>query len=112
MPMFNQMTEAYGDNTALLHMVWVSEDGAPDWGEQLDAKGPVLPDPEGAVVRAYEKVYSVVAVEVGADGRIADSYRGYGREEMERLNQAMARAAGVPPAPVDLSSAPEKQTYG
>lgn len=112
MPLYNAMTEAYGDDTPLLHVVWVAPEGAVGWTEQLDAKGPVLPDPAGELVNAYNMVESVVTVEVGTDGRIAQVYGGYGQEEMGRLNEALARAVGAPVAALDFSAAPEKQTYG
>jgi thiol-disulfide isomerase/thioredoxin len=110
-PLMNSITDAYQGKARLLGVVVSSLEGAKLWQEDFQPHHPVIVDPPGRWVDAYEMVYSVVPLKVGADGRIEDVYDGYGQIELQRLNEAMAAVAGLPVADVDLSDAPERHPF-
>ena len=110
-PLINSITNAYEGKARLLGVVVSSVEGAKVWQEDFQPHHPVIVDPPGKWIDAYEMVYSVVPMKVGTDGRIADVYDGYGQIELQRLNEAMAAVAGMPVADVDLSEAPERHPF-
>jgi peroxiredoxin len=110
-PLMDAITDAYQGKARLLGVVVSSVEGAKVWQEDFQPRHPVVVDPPGKWVDAYEMVYSVVPVLVGADGRIADVFEGYGLQELQRLNEAMAAVAGVPAADVDLSEALDRHPF-
>ncbi len=113
MPFINALTEAYDGRVQFLSVVRSSPEGAKEWYEEFQPKHPLLADPEGEWVTAYEMRWSIVPVKVGTDGIITDIFDGYGQVELQRLNEAMADVLGVPVADVDLAQAPERHpTYG
>jgi peroxiredoxin len=112
MPHFNALKTAYGEKVTLLGAVRSSVDGTRAWGTQFSASFPLLPDPDSKLIDAFDTSYSIATFEIGRDGRITRVFEGYGQNELTSLNQAMASAAGVAPAQLDLSSAPQRQTWG
>jgi thiol-disulfide isomerase/thioredoxin len=110
-PLMDAITDAYQGKARLLGVVVSSVEGAKVWQEDFQPRHPVVVDPPGKWVDAYEMVYSVVPVKVGTDGRIADIFDGYGLRELQRLNEAMAAVAGLPAADVDLSEAVERHPF-
>jgi len=113
MPFLNALTEAYEGKVQVLSVVRSSAEGTVAFNEEFQFGHPLLSDPEGEWIAAYEMVRSIVPVQVGADGKIMDIFDGYGQAELQRLNEAMATALGVPVADVDFAGAPERHpTYG
>jgi peroxiredoxin len=113
MPFFNALTEAYEGKVQLVSVVRSTPEGAVTWRDEFQPQHPLLVDPDRELVDAYVMFYSVVPVQIGTDGVIVDIFDGYGRAELQRLNEAMAAALGLPVADVDLSRAPERHpTYG
>ena len=113
MPFINALTEAYGGKVQVLSVVRSSAEGARAWHEQFKPQHPLIADPGGALIEAYDMVYSIVPLQIGTDGKITAVFDGYGQTELTRLNQAMAQSAGVPVAEVDLARAPGRHpTYG
>jgi len=113
MPFINALTEAYEGKVQLLSVVKSSAEGTVAFNEQFQFGHPLLSDPEGEWLAAYEMVRSIVPVQVGADGKITDIFDGYGQAELQRLNEAMAAGLGVPVAEMDFAGAPERHpTYG
>jgi hypothetical protein len=110
-PLMDAITDAYQGKARLLGVVVSSVEGAKLWKEDFQPRHPVVVDPPGKWVDAYEMVYSVVPVKVGMDGRIEDVFHGYGLRELQRLNEAMAGVAGVPVADVDLSEALDRHPF-
>jgi peroxiredoxin len=113
MPFLNALTKAYDGKVQFLSVVRSSEEGTRKFAEDFDPAHPLLADPEGKWLQAYEMSRSIVPVKVGADGKILDIFDGYGRDELQRLSQTIAGILGVPVADVDLARAPERHpTYG
>ncbi len=72
----------------------------------------MLADADEGLIGDYELVRSICTFEIGTDGKIVRVFEGYGQEALKSLNEAMATAAGVPVAEVDLSGAPYRLTWG
>jgi len=110
--LLNALYEAYKDKVQFVGIVWSSPEKIAEWAKGFQIQYPLLPDPEKKLIKAYEMRFSIVTVEIGKDGKIAQVFPGYGRETLGNLNRAFAKAAGVRVADVDLSKAPERQTFG
>jgi thiol-disulfide isomerase/thioredoxin len=93
-PLINSITNAYEGKARLLGVVVSSVEGAKVWQEDFQPHHPVIVDPPGKWIDAYEMVYSVVPMKVGTDGRIADVYDGYGQIELQRLNEGHGCGGG------------------
>jgi cytochrome c biogenesis protein CcmG/thiol:disulfide interchange protein DsbE len=111
-PFFNALKTAYGDKVALLGIVKAGAAGTRSWVDQFGVTYPLLSDGDGKFVDAYDLTYSICTFQVGTDGKISKVFEGYGAAEMTALNTAMAQAAGVAPAEIDLSGAPQRLTWG
>ncbi|MFC1529860.1 peroxiredoxin family protein [Gemmatimonadota bacterium] len=109
---FNSLGSAYGEKANLVGVVSAPDDRISDWAEEFSTSYPLLPDGAKSVIDAYDVSQSIVTYQIGTDGKIAKIFGGYGFDAMSALNQAMAEAAGVDAAEVDLSSAPTRTTYG
>lgn len=110
--LFNALAKAYEGKATLLGVVSATSDGAKAWAEQFALSYALLPDGDKAVIGAYKMRFSIGTVQVGSDGKIAKVFEGYGLDAMKQLNEAMAAAAGVKLAEVDLSGAPGRRTWG
>lgn len=110
--LYNTLYEAYKDKVQFVGIVWTSPEKIAEWAKGFQVQYPLLPDPEKKLIKAYEMRFSIVAMEIGKDGRIAQVFPGYGKETLENLNRAFAKAAEVEVANVDLSKAPPRQTFG
>jgi peroxiredoxin len=110
--MFNSLASAYGEKVQFVGVVSAPEDRISDWAEQFNTSYPLLPDGDKAVINSYDLSTSIVTYQIGTDGKIARIFGGYGYDAMSALNKAMADAAGVDVAEVDLSGAPTRTTYG
>ena len=109
---FNTLKKAYGDKVNLVGFVLAPDSGTKSWSKQFGVNYPMLADADREVITSYGLSYSIVAFEIGKDGKIASVYPGYGLESMNALNADMAKAAGTPAAKVDMSKARSRQTYG
>ncbi len=110
--LFNSLASTYGEKVKFVGVVSAPEDRISDWAEQFSTTYPLLPDGDRAVINSYELSTSIVTYQIGTDGKIASIFGGYGYYAMSALNKAMADAAGVDVAEVDLSGAPTRTTYG
>jgi len=110
--LFNSLYKAYEGKANLIGIVTTSEDKLGDWAKQFDNAYPLLADSSRKLITDYKLVYSICTFQIGKDGTIEKVFPGYGADSMKALNAAMAAAAGVKPAEVDLSAAPERLTWG
>ncbi len=112
MPHFNAMKGAYGEKVTMVGIVRTADDGtAKAWAEQFSASFPLLADPHSQLINAFKSAYSICTFEI-KQGKITRVFEGYGQNELKALNTALAEAAGVAPAQLDLSAAPQRQTWG
>ena len=110
--LFNALNKAYEGKVQVVGVVNASADGAKAWVEQFSLNYPLLADPDKATIGAYKLRYSITSMEIGADGKVAKVFEGYGADSIKAMNEAMAAAAGVKPAEIDLSGAPGRLTWG
>src|SRR5688572_20105414 len=110
--LFNSLNKAYEGKVQVVGLVNADADGAKAWVEQFSLNYPLIPDPEKALIKAYAMKYSIATVQIGTDGKVAKVFEGYGAEQMQALNEAMAAVAGVKPGEVDLTGAPGRLTWG
>jgi peroxiredoxin len=111
-PLFESITGSYSDKVTMLGVVSGPQERLGRWLERYSGSFTVLPDPDKALIGAYGLRRSIVTFQIGTDGKIAKIYPGYGREALTALNNDLAAVAGVAPAEVDLSSAPDRTAYG
>ena len=111
-PFFNALKEAYGDKVNILGVVTASAEGTESWAEQFDVNYPMVPDEDGSLTKAYNLNYSIFTYQIGTDGKVAAVFEGFGFDVMSDLNKAIAAAAGVDAAEVDLNGTPARQTMG
>ena len=111
-PLFNALKEAYGDKVRILGVVTASAEGTKSWAEQFEVEYPMVPDEDGSLTKAYKLDYSIFTYQIGTDGKVAAVFEGFGFDAMNDLNKAIAEAAGVDAAEVDLGGAPARLTMG
>jgi peroxiredoxin len=110
--LFNALNKAYEGKAQVFGIVNATPEGAKAWVDQFSVNYPMIPDAEKAAIKAYAMKYSIGTVQIGTDGKIAKVFEGYGAEQLQALNEAMAAAVGVKPAAVDLGTAPGRRTWG
>lgn len=110
--LLNAINKAYEGKAQLIGIVNSPADGTKAFAEQFGLNFPLLADGDKAIIKAYGLRFSITIMEIGKDGKIANVFPGYGRDSMTALNEAMAKAAGMTVAGVDLSAAPGRQTWG
>jgi peroxiredoxin len=110
--LFNAINKAYEGKATLIGIVNATDDGAKRWVDQFGLNYPLLSDAQKKFIKSYEMKFSIGTFQIGKDGKIAKVFDGYGMESMTALNEAMAEAAGMKPASVDLSTAPKRLTWG
>jgi len=110
--LFNALSKAYEGKVNLVGVVWTSEDKLEGWSKQFSINHPLLADADKKVITSYGLSKSIGTYQIGTDGKIVKLFPGYGATELKELNEAMAAAAGVPVANVDLSVAPTRLTWG
>lgn len=107
---YNKLAESY-KGVPFVGVVNADEAGAKAWAEQFSTAYPMLPDAEKALIKGFKLQASICAFEVGKDGKVVAVFGGYGSEAIEKLNKAMAAAAKMPLAKLDLG-APARETWG
>jgi peroxiredoxin len=110
--LFNDLKKAYGEKATMIGVVTTSSSQLGQWADQFNVNYPILADADKGLTGDYELVRSICTFEIGTDGKIVRVFEGFGQEALKSLNEAMAKAAGVPMAEVDLSGAPYRQTWG
>lgn len=110
--LLNSINKAYDGKAQLIGIVNSPSDGTKKFAEQFELNFPHLSDADKETIKAYGLRFSITIMEIGKDGKIAKVFPGYGRDSMASLNEAMAKAAGMPVADVDLSGAPGRATWG
>jgi len=111
-PLFESVYGSYAGEVTMLGVVSGPQERLGRWLERYEGSFTVLPDPEKELIGAYGLRRSIVTFQIGTDGTIAKVYPGYGREALTALNTDLAAAAGMDPAEIDLSSAPDRTAYG
>lgn len=110
--LINSIQQAYAGKANMVGVVNANQEGAKAWVDQFSLKYPLIADPAKAAISAYKLRYSIATVQIGTDGKITKVFEGYGAEQLKALNEAMAAAAGVKPAEVDLTGAPGRLQWG
>lgn len=110
--LLNAIHKAYEGKAQLIGFVNSPLEGAKKFAERFNLNFPLLADADKTIIKAYGLRFSITIMEIGKDGKIANVFPGYGSESVAALNKAMAAAAGMPVADVDLSAAPGRQTWG
>jgi len=111
-PLFKAIKDAYGEKANLIGVVTAPPERISDWAEQFETNYPLLPNSDKSLIRDYDLSRSITTYQIGTNGKITTIFAGFGYDALSSLNKAMAEAAGVDVAEVDLSSAPTRTTYG
>ncbi len=111
-PAFSQLAKAYAGKAQFYAVIDEDAENAKRWKTGYSAPFPVLLDPEKKVIGAYGVSSSQTSFQIGADGKVAAIYLGWGQDSLKPLNVAMAKVAAAPLAKVDLSEIPSGTTYG
>lgn len=110
--LFNSLNKAYEGKAQLVGIVWTPQDRLEGWSKQFSINHPLIADADKSIIGSYGLSKSIGTYQIGTDGKIVKLFPGYGIDQLKELNEAMAKAAGVPVAQVDLSSAPNRLTWG
>jgi peroxiredoxin len=110
--LFNAIHKAYEGKVSFFGVVTASPEGAKSWVEEFKLNYPLVPDAERKIIKDFQLKNSICTFQIDPDGKVAKVYPGYGRDALEPLNAAMAKAAGVEVAEVDLSAAPAGRRWG
>ncbi|MCH8275623.1 MAG: redoxin domain-containing protein [Armatimonadetes bacterium] len=111
-PMFNELYKVYEGKAKLIGVVSASPDGAKKWSDRFNVTYPLLSDGAKEVIKSYKMKYSIGTMQIAQNGKIIKVFAGYGKAEMESLNEAMAEAAGTKRKAINLDRAPGLVTWG
>jgi len=110
--LFNSIAKAYEGKAQMVGVVWTTPEKLDGWGKQFSINHPLIADPDKSIIASYGLSRSIGTYQVGKEGKIVKLFPGYGAAELKDLNEAMAAAAGVNPAELDFSGAPNRITWG
>jgi peroxiredoxin len=111
--LFNSLYKQYGEKANFLAVINTkSADSYKEWAASYGATVPGVLDPNKEVIKSYIFRASQIVVMVDKDGKIAKTFRGFGKESLTELNASMAEVAGAKVAQVDLSRAPSGIAFG
>ncbi len=110
--LINSIVAAYKGKVTFLGVVNSDGDAAKKFQEQFGKEYAFLHDPAKAVIGGFKMKQSLTFVQINKDKKVEAVYGGYGQASLAELNTAMAKAAGMEEAKIDLSGAPARTTYG
>lgn len=109
---FNALAKHYGDKVNFIGVVTASDEGAKAWTKQFQTTYPLLADAEKVSVKAYGLKASIATFQIGKDGKVEAVFPGYGRTQVDQLNNAMAKSSGMPSANLAEVQLPDALTWG
>jgi peroxiredoxin len=110
--LINEIVKSYGNRIQFLGVVNGTVESSKKFKDQFKKPYELLADADKKIIGDYAMRRSIAFVEVGKDGNVQQTFGGYGAESLGELNKALAKAAGVAEAKVDLSQAPARTVYG
>ena len=111
-PMVNSIVEAYKGKVNFVGVVNSDGDRAKSFQKEFGPNYPILNDGDKSIIKDYKMAFSIQFVVVDKDKKVETIIGGYSKDSMEKLNAAMAKAAGMDKASLDFSNAPSRTTYG
>lgn len=111
-PMINSIVEAYKGKVNFVGVVNSDGDRAKSFQKEFGPTYPILNDGDKSIIKDYYMAFSIQFVVVDKDKKVETIIGGYSKDSMEKLNAAMAKAAGMDEASLDFSKAPSRTTYG
>lgn len=111
-PLVQSVYKPYEGKVKMLAVVNTSEEAYSAWSKRYGTTLELLPDEALELVRemGFRESQHLVVVEKGGQAREIPG--GFSREALVALNNALAAEAGVPPAQLDLSDAPDGAAFG
>ncbi len=110
-PYFNDLAKAYEGEVSFVALMDADRNIADLYHSSLSVPYPVATATED-VFKSYRSKQSVYVFLIKPDMTVAHVWPGYSRAMLVEMNQALADAAGVEPAKVDVTKAPEEMTSG
>ncbi len=111
-PMVNSIVDAYKGKVNFVGVVNSDGAGAKSFQKKFGPNYPFLNDGDKSIIKDYKMAFSIQFVVVDKDKKVETIIGGYSKESMDKLNAAMAKAAGMEKAKLDFSNAPSRTTYG
>jgi peroxiredoxin len=109
---YKRLSESYKDKANLVGVINADENGFKTWQKQFNAPFTVLFDPDMKIIRSYKAQASPWMIQVSSEGKIKKIWTGYSGPFLKQINTAMAAAAGVAEANIDLKGAPADFMFG
>jgi peroxiredoxin len=109
---YNRLHETYGREVRFLGVIDADPNGGRAWGQRNRTAFPLLADPDLAIASRFGAESSAYMAVVERGGAIDHLYPGYSREMLAEASGRIARLAGVPPASIDATGAPEELSTG
>ncbi len=110
--LINSIVDAYKGKVNFVGVVNSDGDGAKSFQKQFGPNYPILNDGDKSIIKDYKMSKSIQFVVVDKDKKVETIIGGYSKDSMDKLNAAMAKAAGMKEASLDFSNAPSRTTYG
>jgi peroxiredoxin len=110
--LINSVVAAYKGKVNFVGVVNSDGPKAAAFKQQFGPGYEFLNDGSKSIIKDYNIKPSLQFVVISPDKKVQAVIGGYGKDAMNELNAAMAKAAGVKAANVDLSGAPNRTTYG
>lgn len=111
-PHWDRVHAAYKDQVQFVGIINTDVEGARKWAQANEAGFDILADPTLTTIDALHARAALYTLVIGKDQRIVLQQPGYSQTALKELGDAIARAAGIAPRPLDTRGAPERMTSG
>ncbi len=110
--LINSIVDAYKGKVNFVGVVNSEGDDAKAFQKQFGPNYTFLQDGDKSMIKDYKMSKSIQFVVIDKDKNVEAVIGGYSEDSMDKLNAAMATAAGMKEASLDFSNAPTRTTYG
>lgn len=108
----NSIVDAYKGKVNFVGVVNADGNDAKSFQKKFGPNYTFLNDDDESMIKDYKMKKSIQFVVINSDKTVGAVIGGYSKDSMDKLNKAMAKAAGSSPASLDFSGAPGRTTYG
>ncbi|RYG49163.1 redoxin domain-containing protein [bacterium] len=111
-PLFHELWKVHRKNVDFVAVINKDDKVARQWSVDMLTPYPVVADPKGEVITAYDAPNSAYSALIDDKGRIIKVWPGYSSSILLEMNKLMAEEMGQKPTKFDPQYAPKEATSG
>lgn len=111
-PLFHDLWKLHRDKVDFVAVIDKDDKVARQWSVDMLTPYPVVADPRGKVITAYDAPNSAYSALVDEKGRLVKVWPGYSISILNEMNRIMSEEFGQKPSKIDPKWAPQKASSG